>query len=105
MFIPTLLILLFFTYLLAYRYFRFRRFKSILHKYNNVQLDYHKAQEILLVSGTFDMPYIIGLSLSFALFKTYGIPTVSRLLVQTNQLAQLDVAGRRAEDTGVLTSW
>ena len=104
MLIPTLLCLFLFTYLLACRYFRFRRLKYILSKYNNVQLDYRTAQEITLITTTFDMPYIIGLSVSFALFRTYGIPTISRLLVQTNQLAQLDIAGRRAEDTGVLLS-
>jgi hypothetical protein len=42
------------------------------------------------------------MSLEFALFRTYGIPTISRVLSQTNQLAQLDTAGRRAEDTVVL---
>jgi hypothetical protein len=50
------------------------------------------------------MPYIIGQAVSFALFKTYGIPSISRLLVQTNQLAHLDVAERRAEDTAILLS-
>jgi hypothetical protein len=103
-FILTLLFLLVFTYLLACHYFRFHRVKYILRTYNNVQLDYPKAQEISLLNGLFEIPYVMGLSSSFALFKTYGIPTISRLLVQTNQLAQLDIAGRRAEDTGVLLS-
>jgi hypothetical protein len=103
-FIFTLIFLLVFTYLLACRYFRFRRIEYILRKYHNVQLDYHKAQDISLLNGLYEVPYIMKLSTSFALFKTYGIPTISRLLVQTNQLAQLDIAGRRAEDTGVLLS-
>jgi len=92
------------SYLSLCRYFRFRRLKSILLKYNHVQLDYRTAQDIVLQSATFDMPYITTISLSFALFRTYGIPSIAHLLVQTNQLAQLDTAGRRAEDTVVLLS-
>ena len=91
-------------YLLACRYFRFRRIRSIERKYRHVPLDQHKAQDICLVSDLYEMPYILGMSSSFALFKTYGIPTISRLLVRTNQLARLETAGRRAEDTGVLIS-
>jgi hypothetical protein len=101
-FIFTFIFLLVLTYLFACHYFRFRRIQYILRKYNNVQLDYRTAQDISLVNGLYEIPYMMGLSTSFALFKTYGIPTISRLLVQTNQLAQLDIAGRRAEDTGVL---
>ncbi len=102
MFTFTLLSSFLLIYLFLCRYFRFHRLKSLLLKYNHVQLDYRQAQDIVLVSATFDMPYIITTSLSFGLFRTYGIPTISHLLVQTNQLAQLDIAGRRAEDTSVL---
>ncbi|UJR21696.1 hypothetical protein I4U23_024773 [Adineta vaga] len=91
-------------YLYFCRYFRFRRLKSILSKYTDVQLDYRTAQDIVVQSAAFDMPYLIRTSLSFALFRTYGIPSIAHLLVQTNQLAHLDTAGRRAEDTGVLLS-
>ncbi|CAF0939241.1 unnamed protein product [Rotaria sordida] len=103
-FILISLILLLFIYLFICHYFRFQRVKYILTKYNHVHLDYHKAQEISLLTSSFDMPYLSQTSTSFALFKTYGIPTISQLLVRTNQLANLDVAGRRAEDTGVLIS-
>jgi hypothetical protein len=98
----TVLFLLVFTYLLACRYFRFRRLNYILHKYEHDHLDYRKALEICRLTSAFEMPYTTGLSVSFALFKTYGIPSISRLLAQTNQLSRLDVAGRRAEDTSVL---
>lgn len=100
----TLLFSLVFIYLFICRYFRFRRLKYILHKYKDVHLDYHTILEICRLSVTFDTPYMTELSLSFALFKTYGIPSISRLLVQTNQLCGLEVAGRRAEDTSVLLS-
>lgn len=102
MFTSTIVFFLVFTYLLACHYFRFYRLKSILNKYSNVKLDYQIGHEISLLGGTYEMPYMMNLATSFALFKTYGIPTISRLLVQTNQLAQLDIAGRRAEDTATL---
>ncbi|CAF4738514.1 unnamed protein product [Rotaria sp. Silwood1] len=95
-------IVLLFIYLFICHYFRFHRVKYILTNYNNVHLDYHKAQAICHLTSALDMPFLSRISTSFALFKTYGIPTISRLLVQTKQLTTLDVAGRRAEDTSVL---
>ncbi|PNS18193.1 hypothetical protein CAC42_7562 [Sphaceloma murrayae] len=41
-------------------------------------------------------------SVFFALFKTYGIPSISQLLVATGQLASDDTASKRAADTGVI---
>lgn len=35
----------------------------------------------------YEFPFIIQQSLGFALFRTYGIPTISKLLVQTRQLS------------------
>ncbi|CAF3845583.1 unnamed protein product [Rotaria magnacalcarata] len=100
----TLFILLVFTYLLICRYFRFRRIKGIIEKYSNVKLDYRTAQEVCLLTGAYDMPYVLELSTAFGLFRTYAIPTISEVLVKSNQLANKDVAGRRAEDTSVLLS-
>jgi hypothetical protein len=34
----------------------------------------------------YEFPYIMEKSLGFALFKTYGIPSISKLLNQTRQL-------------------
>ncbi|CAF1061896.1 unnamed protein product [Adineta steineri] len=89
-------------YLSACRYFRFHHLKYILHKYKNVRLDYQKALEISRIQVLYDFPYTTELSVSFALFKTYGIPSISRLLAKTNQLAHIETAGRRAEDTSIL---
>lgn len=47
------------------------------------------------------MPWIAVLSLSFALFKTYAIPTISLVLNKSGQLSDPNVAARRAEDTAV----
>lgn len=94
----------FLAYLFLCRMVRYRLLKKLLRKYKNVPLDYRGAQEIVLMDTLYEMPYLTRFSVSFALFKTYAIPTISRLLVKTNQLARLEVAGRRAEDTGVLLS-
>lgn len=43
------------------------------------------------------MPWTITVALSFALFKTYAIPTISAVLSKSGQLSSPDSAGRRAE--------
>lgn len=35
----------------------------------------------------YEFPFMAAQSLGFALFRTYGIPTISKLLVQTRQLS------------------
>lgn len=39
---------------------------------------------------------------SLPFFKTYGIPSISKLLVSTGQLSATDTASKRAADTGVV---
>lgn len=48
------------------------------------------------------MPWLIAISLSFALFKTYAVPTISKVLADSKQLLLPENATRRAEDTGVV---
>jgi hypothetical protein len=60
------------------------------------------AQSILKDLTEMEFPKIMGLSIIFALFKTYGIPSVSSLLVVTGQLAKPESASKRTADTGVL---
>ena len=45
------------------------------------------AYEIQRTLFTCEFPFTMALSLSFALFRTYGIPSISKLLVQTKQLS------------------
>ncbi|OHW91218.1 hypothetical protein CSPAE12_10209 [Colletotrichum incanum] len=51
-----------------------------------------------------EFPTTFYTSVSFALFKTYGIPTISKLLVATSQLSGDATASKRRTDTGVLMS-
>ncbi|KAG7008344.1 hypothetical protein G7Y79_00006g019640 [Physcia stellaris] len=61
-----------------------------------------QAQAILKDLTELEFPKLFGFSIIFALFKTYGIPTVSSLLVTTGQLANSETASKRTADTGVL---
>ncbi|EME79956.1 uncharacterized protein MYCFIDRAFT_166377 [Pseudocercospora fijiensis CIRAD86] len=49
-----------------------------------------------------EFPTIFSVSVFFALFKTYGIPSISKLLVATGQLSNGKTASKRAADTGVI---
>lgn len=49
-----------------------------------------------------EFPFTYEKGLQFALFKTYGIPSISKLLVQTSQLSDRATATKRYADTTVL---
>ncbi|KAJ6098517.1 hypothetical protein N7467_000052 [Penicillium canescens] len=49
-----------------------------------------------------EFPFIILKSLQFALFRTYGIPTISTLLLKTSQFSDSATSFKRYADTGTL---
>ena len=49
-----------------------------------------------------EFPFTLEKSLQFALFRTYGIPTISKLLVQTSQFSAESTATKRYADTVLL---
>ena len=49
-----------------------------------------------------EFPFIFQKALQFALFRTYGIPTISKLLIQTSELTDPATATKRYVDTEVL---
>ena len=51
-----------------------------------------------------EFPFTIEKALQFALFRTYGIPSISKLLVETRQFSEPATATKRYTDTGVLIS-
>ncbi|KAL8279872.1 hypothetical protein RQP46_007722 [Phenoliferia psychrophenolica] len=61
-----------------------------------------EAQEIIKTGLNYEMPFILTKALEFALFKTYGIPTISDLLRYTSEFKDKKKAGRRYADTGIL---
>ncbi|KAJ2915437.1 hypothetical protein MD484_g4981, partial [Candolleomyces efflorescens] len=48
------------------------------------------------------MPLLLNKALSFALFKTYAIPTISKLLLSTKELGSAKNVARRYADTEIL---
>ncbi|KAF6831322.1 hypothetical protein CMUS01_07395 [Colletotrichum musicola] len=62
----------------------------------------HDANIILKNMVEFEFPRFYTLALQFAIFKTYGIETISKLIVATKNLANPQNASKRYEDTTVL---
>lgn len=61
--------------------------------------DAFRIQQII---AELEFPFIYEKALQFALFRTYGIPSISKLLVRTAQLSSRDTAPKRYVDTEIL---
>ncbi|KAL8907256.1 MAG: hypothetical protein Q9207_001497 [Kuettlingeria erythrocarpa] len=60
------------------------------------------AFEIQKTIAELEFPFIFTKALQFALFRTYGIPSISKLLAATSQLSDVATASKRYADTAVL---
>ncbi|KAF9148533.1 hypothetical protein BG015_009725 [Linnemannia schmuckeri] len=90
--------------LLAYmglvRHLRYRRINALLRKYPDPTLPLRNltiAREVVGNLSDLEFPYINVVSLEFALFKTYAIPSISKILVATKQFTNNCL--RRTDDT------
>lgn len=87
-------------YTLLCRTLRFRRLRKMLTKYpyktrgDMARMTNEEAQEIQKELIQCEFPFTMNKALQFALFRTYGIPTISKLLVQTQQLSEKEHAAR-----------
>lgn len=89
---------------------RYRRLKGVQAKYNYgspARPSYEgmtvvEAQKIIDSMSGFEFPALYTKGLQFALFRTYGIPTISGLLAKTTQLAAQKNVPKRYADTTVL---
>ena len=52
--------------------------------------------------GELEFPFTFEKAIQFALFKTYGIPSISKLLVATSQFSEPSTACKRYADTALL---
>ena len=52
--------------------------------------------------GELEFPFTYEKALQFALFRTYGIPSISKLLVQTSEFSEAATATKRYADTVLL---
>ncbi|KAG0270244.1 hypothetical protein BGZ95_001766 [Linnemannia exigua] len=85
------------------RHLRYRRINALLHKYPDPTLplrDLKVAKEVSTATGGYDFPYLNAVSLEFALFKTYAIPSISKILAATQQFAAQ--CPKRVDDTGLI---
>ena len=89
---------------------RFRRLKALQAKYKYGTREHpsyegmtvKEAHDIIEAVSDLEFPALFEKGLQFALFRTYGIPTISELLVKTTQLSTSKNVGKRYADTGVL---
>jgi hypothetical protein len=54
-----------------------------------------RAQYIWHTLASYEMPWVSLKSLEIAVFRTYGIPTISRILMRTGQLGAKEKSSRR----------
>ena len=96
------------SYLTLVAFFRNRYLRSTLvgHAYQTrtsfASMTNEDAFLIQLRIAELDFPFTFEKSLQFALFRTYGIPSISKLLVQTSQFSEARTATKRYADTTVL---
>ncbi|PGH01480.1 hypothetical protein AJ79_07918 [Helicocarpus griseus UAMH5409] len=95
-------------YLLGVALLRNRRIKKNIKKFNfttresMAKMTDDDAWKILMDDGQLEFPFMYLKALQFALFRTYGIPTISETLVRTGQFARPEFSMKRYADTGVL---
>ncbi|KAF5384037.1 hypothetical protein D9757_006960 [Collybiopsis confluens] len=95
-------------YLILVRTLRWKRYQALHRKYGQKYeqglLTPEDAQNIIACSGQYDMPALMNYALSFALFKTYAIPTISKILSDTKELKSAAGISKRYADTEILIS-
>lgn len=107
-FSPHLLLLFSLSYLTLVAFLRNRHLRSTLAKYpyptrsSFASMTNEDAYLIQQDLSELEFPLMFSKSLQFALFRTYGIPTISKLLVQTSQFSEESTATKRYTDTVVL---
>ncbi|KAL8848862.1 MAG: hypothetical protein Q9221_006158 [Calogaya cf. arnoldii] len=94
-------------YLFLVHPLRYARLRSVVHQTNKFSqkhaMDVLTAFHIHNYLIELEFPFTFSAATTFALFKSYGIPSILSLLVQTNQLAGPPlVSSKRYADTGAL---
>ncbi|KAK9371924.1 uncharacterized protein V1513DRAFT_453982 [Lipomyces chichibuensis] len=97
----------FLLYVLLCSLLRFQRRDAMHKKFNYTRATFSKmtnvdAQAIMSYLSELEFPKIFLTSIQFALFKTYGMPSISELLVATGEFSTPENASKRYADTGIL---
>ncbi|KAK1226004.1 hypothetical protein PQX77_000663 [Marasmius sp. AFHP31] len=103
--VPALILL---TWVSITQTFRWRRHNYIQRvygpKFTSGTMTAEDAQEVIRILIRYEMPLVIEYALAFALFKTYGIPSMSKILAATKQLRSTEGIAKRYADTFILIS-
>lgn len=94
-------------YALIVHSFRFSNIRSLERRYSQYlkdphSMDYDTAHVILKTTMLREFPFLFTFSTQWALIKSYGIASGTKLLVQTGRLTNTAVVGKRSEDTGAI---
>lgn len=94
-------------YPLLVRLLRYRRSQQLEQKFaaytnNPSTMTFEDARHIFTHLAQYEFPFTFEKALQFALFRTYGIPTISGLLLKTSLLSSRETASKRYADTAVL---
>ncbi|KAF9558669.1 hypothetical protein EC968_006888 [Mortierella alpina] len=91
-------------YMALVRFLRYKRINALLRKYPDPTIPLRNldaAREISSVVSELDFPFMYNLSLEYAFFKTYSIPSISKLLVSTKEFKNNGL--KRTDDTLLMT--
>ncbi|KAK4444002.1 hypothetical protein QBC34DRAFT_415993 [Podospora aff. communis PSN243] len=95
-------------YLITVRALRYRRRDKVTRRFPTREamatMTVEDAYEIQRDLNEVEFPYFFTQALFFGFFKTYGIPTISDLLMKTGQLSKPENASKRTADTGAVLS-
>jgi hypothetical protein len=98
------------SYWLLVRVLRYRRRNSFARRFGyrtRESLKHMTLDDAYLINKELaeqEFPLVFQASIFFALLKTYGIPTISKLLAATDQLSGERTASKRTADTGTIMS-
>lgn len=105
---PNYLVLLLLLYLIFTRLLRRQRLHTTLETFpyttrqSWASMSDADATQIQINLVELEFPFTFEKALQFALFRTYGIPSISKLLVATAQLSDMNSAPKRYSDTVTL---
>ncbi|TFK25897.1 hypothetical protein FA15DRAFT_668053 [Coprinopsis marcescibilis] len=71
-------------------------------KYEDGELTPDEAQKVMELSATYDMPVVVYIGVVVGAIQVYCIPSISKLLVSTKQLGNIENVGRRYADMEIL---
>ncbi|KAI1290955.1 hypothetical protein EDD11_009074 [Mortierella claussenii] len=90
-------------YMAIVRHYRYKNINAILKKYPDPTLplrNYDVAREVASLVDEWEFPFLNVVSLEFALFKTYAVPSISKILAATQQFKNSCL--KRTDDTALI---